>query len=168
MSQVMQNYPSPPDADRFSRDNLRHLSGSGVRVFVAIVDLWNLTQVQRRLVLGSPARSTYLEWLEAAHAPSDLTLPVDVLMRISAVLGIHEALQILYQAERDSTAWLRGPHEGTPFGGRTPLDLVVDGTLEGPLAVRQVLDSLVFGHGPEPNQLDHDFRPYTAADLVMS
>ena len=168
MSRGMQEYPSPPDTDRFSRDNPRRLSSPGLRVFVAIADLWDLTQVQRRLVLGSPARSTYLEWLEAAYAHSDMTLPVEVLMRISAVLGIHQALQVFYQEERDSIAWLRGPHDGTPFGGRTPLDLVVEGTLEGPLAVRQVLDGLASGQGPKPNEIDRDFRPYTAADLVMS
>ena len=167
MSRVMQDFPSP-DADRFLRDDCRRLGGPGLRVFAAIADLWDLTQAQRRLVMGSPARSTYLEWLEAAHAHSDVTLPVDVLMRISALLGIHQALQVLHQEERDGVAWLHGPHDGTPFGGRTPLDLVVDGTLEGPLAVREVVDGLASGQGPEPNEVDRDFRPYTVADLVMS
>ena len=168
MSEVMQDHPPLSDADRFLRDDPCRLSGPGLRVFAAIADLWDLTQAQRRIVMGSPAWSTYLGWLEAARVHRDLTLPVDVLMRISAVLGIHQALRVLHQDERDGIAWLRGPHDGRPFGGRAPLDLVVDGTLKGPLAVRQVLDGLASGQGPEPNEIDRDSRPYTMADLVMS
>ena len=155
------------DADPFSRNSRRRLSGSGLRTFVAIADLWELTPEQRRHVLGRPARSIYLAWSEAVREHRDVILGVDVLMRISAVLGIHQALQVLHQEGQDSVAWLRGPHDGIPFGGRTPLALIVDGSLGGPLAVRQVLDGLMSGQGPEPNEVDRDFRPYTVADLVM-
>ena len=157
-----------PDADRFSVQNRRCLSGPGLRTFVRIADLWGLNQGQRRLVLGKPPRSTYRTWLKAAREQRDLTLTVDVLMRISATLGIHQALGVLHAEERDGVAWLRGTNRAAPFGGMTPLDVMLDGTLEGLLAVRRFLDAMIGGWRMEPNENDSGFRPYTNADIVMS
>src|SRR3546814_12183009 len=36
----------------FAPDNRRRLSASGLRTFLAIADLWELTDEQRRLILG--------------------------------------------------------------------------------------------------------------------
>ena len=156
------------DPDRFSFENRRRLSGAGLRTFVAIADLWRLTTEQRRIVLGMPARSTYRAWLRAAREHREMTLDGGVLMRISAVLGIHQALGILHKEGQQDVAWLRGPHGSAVFGGRAPLDLVVDGTLDGPMTVRRVLDGLLQGQAMEPNTVDTDFRPYATADIVMS
>ena len=158
----------PPllDGDCFSFENRRRLSGPGLRTFVSIADSWGLTEEQRRLVLGMPAKSTCRAWLKAARAQEDITLPANVLMRISAVLGIHQALQVLHRDEQEGVAWLRGLQASAMFGGRTPLALVVDGTLEGPMTVRRFLDALLQGQATEPNAVDLDFRPYTMADIV--
>ena len=107
-------------------------------------------------------------WLKAAREHRDLELSVDVLMRISALLGIYQALSVLHAAERDGVAWLRGANCASPFDGGTPLDLILDVTLEDLLTVRRLLDALAGGQGTEPNAIDHDFRPYTDADVVMS
>ncbi len=162
------DHPPVLDRDRFSRHNRRRLSGPGLRTFLAIADLWRLTAEQRRLVLGMPARSTYRVWMKAAREHRDVTLSADVLIRISAVLGIHQALQVLHRDEQEGVAWLRCLHASAVFGGRTPLDLITDGTLDGPMTVRRVLDALLQGQGTEPNAVDHDFQPYTTADIVMS
>ena len=155
------------DHGRFSRGN-RCLSGSAMRTFVRLADLWGLTAEQRRLVLGQPAEPTYRIWLRAAQEHRDLTLTVDVLMRISALLGIHQTLGILHQDEQQGVAWLRGPHSSAAFGGRAPLDLIADGTLDGSMTVWRFLDGLLQGQATEPNAVDRDFRPYTTADIVMS
>ena len=110
-----------------------------------VADLWGLDEQRRRLVLGRPDNSTYRAWLEIAHEHGDLELPVDVLMRISAVLGTHGALGILHAAEQDGVAWLRDANGAAPFDGRTPLDLMLGGTPEGLLTVRRFLDALVGG-----------------------
>ena len=157
-----------PNVDRYSLENRRRLSGPGLRTFVRIADLWGLDEEQRRLVLELPDESTYQAWLEAAREHRDLELPVDVLMRISAVLGIHQALGVLHAHEDYGVAWLQGANSASPFGGRTPLDLMLDGSLEGLLTMRRLLDALVGGQGTEPNEIDRSFRPYTGADVVMS
>ena len=155
-------------ADRISYTNRYRLSGPGFRTFTAIADLWGLTLEQRCRVLGMPAPSTYRAWSEAARRHRDVTLDVDVLTRISAVLGIHQALGVLHGDDGEGVAWLRGPYAAVPFVGRAPLDMAVDGTLEGLLTVRRFLDALLQGQATEPNAVDRDFQPYTTADIAMS
>ena len=84
------------------------------------------------------------------------------------MLGIHKALVILHDDDQERIDWLRIPHDSAVFGGRAPLELVVDGTLDGPMRVRRVLDALSQGQATEPNTVDTDFRPYSMADIVMS
>lgn len=159
--------PSRLDVSRFTPMNRRRLSGPGLRTFLAICDLWGLTEEQRRLVLGLPSRSTYHNWVKSVREHRDIVLDVDVLTRISAILGIHQALGILHNDEREAVAWLRGGHWGAIFGGHPPLDLIVSGTQDGLLSVRRFLDAARGGLYMEPNELDRAFTPYTDADVVF-
>ncbi len=160
---------APPylDRTRFATANRRALSGPGLRAFVAIADQWGLTEADRMLVLGLPSRSTYYGWVKAARQRQDITLPVDTLLRISAVLGIHKALRVLFPTEREGIDWLRGPHAALVFGGRPPIDLVTSGTQDGLLTVRRFLDAARGGLYMPPNAADIDFRPLTDADIVF-
>ena len=135
---------------------------------MAIADLWGLAEEQRRLLLGFPSRSTYHNWVRTVREHGNLTLDVDVLTRISAILGIHQALGILFNNEQEGIAWLRGPHEAVIFGGRPPLALLTSGSQDGLLTVRRFLDGARGGLYMAPNELDRDFRPYTDADIVFS
>ncbi|KMO12908.1 MbcA/ParS/Xre antitoxin family protein [Methylobacterium platani] len=160
--------PSRLDADRFSPANRRRLSGPALRTFTAIADLWRLDEGERLLILGLPSRSTYYGWLKAAREHQDLALGVDVLTRISALLGIHQALGILYADEQEGIAWLRRPHRAPLFGGQPPLALVTGGTQDGLLAVRRFLDAARGGLFLAPNAVDRDAAPVTDADIVLS
>lgn len=166
--QTITQGPQLLDAGRFAPENRRRLSAPGLRTFLAIADLWGLDETQRRLVLGFPSRSTFHGWAKTAREHGTLTLDLDVLTRISAVLGIHQALGVLHDEERDGIAWLRMPHDATVFGGRPPLDLVTAGTQDGLMAVRRFLDAARGGLYMEPNLADRDFRPYRDGDLVIS
>jgi uncharacterized protein (DUF2384 family) len=159
--------PDRVDASRFAPTNRRRLSGPGLRTFLAIADLWGLTEEQRRLILGLPSRSTYHNWVKTVREHAEITLAVDTLHRISAVLGIHQALGILFETEHEATEWLRGPHGATVFGHKPPLDLVVSGTQDGLLTVRRFLDAARSGRYMEPNALDAAFSPYTDSDVVV-
>src|SRR5262245_52022237 len=123
------------DQRRFAPANRRRLSAPALRTFLAIADLWVLNEEERRLVLGYPSRSTYHHWAKLAREHRDITLDVDVLMRLSAVFGIHQALGILYPTEHEAVAWLRGPHEGVVFGGKPPIDLITSGSQDGLMLV---------------------------------
>ncbi|HUB12542.1 MAG TPA: MbcA/ParS/Xre antitoxin family protein [Acetobacteraceae bacterium] len=160
--------PERLDAMRFTPANRRRLSGPGLRSFLAIADLWGLSEEQRRLMLGLPSRSTYHGWIRTVREHGEITLPVDVLLRISAVLGIHQALGILFSSEQEGVAWLRLPHRATVFGGAPPLALATSGTQDGLLTVRRFLDAARGGFYMAPNELDARFIPYAAADVVIS
>lgn len=156
------------DPARFAPENRRRLSAPGLRTFLAIADLWGMDETQRRLVLGYPSRSTFHSWARTAREHGSLTLDVDVLTRISAVLGIHQALGVLHDDEQEAVAWLRMPHDATVFGGRPPLELLTNGTQDGLMTVRRFLDAARGGLYMPPNAIDRDFQPATDADLVIS
>jgi hypothetical protein len=155
------------DPDRFAPASRRRLSGPGLRTFLAIADLWGLSEGQRLLILGLPSRSTFYNWVKAVREHRDITLDVDVLTRISAVLGIHQALGVLHDTEKAGVAWLRTPHNATVFGGQAPLELLTSGTQDGLMIVRRFLDAARGGFYMPPNELDREFRPYTDADIVF-
>ncbi len=160
--------PDRLDGTRLAPANRRRLSGPGLRSFVAISDLWGLSEEQRRLVLGLPSRSTYHSWIKSVREHRDITLDVDVLTRISALLGIHQALGVLQNNEQDAIRWLRSPHGAPVFGGHPPLDLVVSGTQDGLMLVRRFLDGARGGLYMPPNELDRGLRPYADEDIVFS
>jgi hypothetical protein len=165
----MNENPAPfvVDARRFEPAARRRVSAPGMRAFLAIADLWRLTEEERRLVLGYPSRSTYHNWAKLAREGGSFTLDVDTLARISAVLGIHQALGVLFASEADGVAWLRGPHDGTVFGGRPPLALLASGSQDALLTVRRFLDAARGGIHMEPNAADADFVPYRDEDIVI-
>src|SRR5258708_8559030 len=87
--------PQRLDNSRFAPANRRRLSAPALRTFLAIADLWGLTDEQRLLILGYPSRSTYHNRGRQAPEHGAFPLHVDVLTRISAVLGIHQGLRVL-------------------------------------------------------------------------
>lgn len=159
--------PQRLDNSRFAPANRRRLSAPALRTFLAIADLWGLTEEQRLLVLGYPSRSTYHNWCKQAREHGAFTLDVDVLTRISAVFGIHQALGILFPGERTGVDWLRSPHNAVVFGGHAPLDLITGGSQDGLLTVRRFLDGARGGLYMQPNTIDEAFTPYDDTEIVF-
>ncbi|NEI03672.1 DUF2384 domain-containing protein [Rhizobium leguminosarum] len=159
--------PQRLEVERFAPANRRKLSAPALRTFLAIADLWGLTEEQRLLVLGYPSRSTYHNWAKQAREHGAFTLDVDTLTRISAMLGIHQALGVLFSGERAGVAWLRTPHQALVFSGHPPLDIVTNGTQDGLMTVRRFLDGARGGLYMQPNALDEAFTPYEDADIVF-
>jgi len=163
--------PSTPhaqvlDPSRFAPGNRRRLSAPAIRTFVAIADLWQLTTRERLLILGLPSRSTYYRWVKTAREQKEMMLTLDVLLRISAILGIHRALETLFN-EREGIAWLRQQHASTVFAGRAPLVWIVSGPQDGLITVRRYLDAACVGMHMPPNDVDEDFTPYTDDEIVF-
>lgn len=160
--------PPTVDRGRFLPENRRRLSPPALRTFLAIAELWSLTEEDRRLILGYPSRSTYHNWAKLAREHGSFTLDADVLTRISAVFGIHQALGVLFGSEAEGVKWLRGPHEATVFGGRPPLALVTSGTQDGLMIVRRFLDAARGGLYMAPNAADAAFVPYGDGELIFT
>lgn len=115
------------------------MSAAAVRAFGNIARLWNLDADEQLVLLGSPPRSTFYKWKkqpEAAH------LGRDTLERISYLLGIYKALQILLPDEKAADSWIRKPNAATLFGGKSALDRMLSGNVADLFVVRQYLDAM--------------------------
>jgi hypothetical protein len=106
-----------------------------LRAFFRLVELWGLSMEQARSLLGQPSRATMYNW-KAGRAR---TLPHDTLRRISYLLGIYKALQILYRDPQLADAWIRRPNAA--FGGQSALERMLAGDVVDLAAVRTHLDA---------------------------
>jgi uncharacterized protein (DUF2384 family) len=158
--------PSILEDSRLTVANRRRLSAPALRTFIAICDLWKLDEIQRLGILGFPSRSAYQGWTRSVRANREIKLSSNVLERISAILGIHSALGILYNTESEGIAWLKTPHQAPTFGGHSPLDLVTSGVKDGLCSVRRFLDGACQGLYMPPNEIDKDFHPYQDSDII--
>lgn len=113
------------------------LSGPALRAFFRIADAWGLNTAQQRSLLGSPPSSTYFKWKKQG----DGALPRDVLERISYVLGIYKALQILLPDPRRADGWVHEPNAAPLFGGESALSRMLGGNVSDLYVVRQYLDA---------------------------
>ena len=112
-------------------------AGAGLRAFFRIAEAWGLGVEEQITLLGSPGRSTYFKWKREGAT----SLPRDVLERISYILGIYKALQILLPEPVAADAWLRRPNAATLFGGRSALERMLSGNVSDLYLVRQYLDA---------------------------
>src|SRR3546814_11817057 len=74
----------------------------GLDAFTPIAEAWGLSTDDQIRLLGSPARSTFFKWKKEGGA-----LPRDTAERISHLLAIWKALQILFTDPQRSDGWLR-------------------------------------------------------------
>src|ERR687892_2092572 len=73
-----------------------------MRAFFRLVGLWGLTMDEARVLLGRPSRARLYNWKSGRVRG----LPHDTVQRISYLLGIHKALQILYSDPHLADAWV--------------------------------------------------------------
>src|SRR3981081_3014140 len=107
--------PAVLSAERLHPKARGRLGAPALRTFAAITERWGLSEAQRLSVLGFPGRSTYHYWLAKARDRHRVPLPADILLRLSAVLGIHKDLRILFGRSEDEGAWLKKPHDAPVF-----------------------------------------------------
>jgi len=114
----------------------QRMSGPAIRSFLNIASRWELSVTEQRALLGWPAPSTFHKY-KAGQAG---TLPYDMLVRISLVLGIYKALHILYPDRQLADRWVKLPNSNPLFGGEPALTLMAEGGVDGLLQVRRLLD----------------------------
>lgn len=115
----------------------KDLSGPALRTFLRIAELWRLSVDEQMVLLGVTARSTYFKW----KRDSNTVLPKDTLERISYILGVYKALQILLPDETAADEWVRQPNAASSFGGQSALDRMLSGQVADLFVVRQYLDA---------------------------
>ena len=116
----------------------KRLSGPALRTFFRIAEAWELSIEEQRTLLGRPARSTFFSWRQN---PGEVTLSKDTLERISYLLGIYSALQVLLPDEKAADAWIKKPNKASLFGGHSALERMLSGNVADLYVVRQYLDA---------------------------
>lgn len=125
-----------PDALRDPKVRER-MSPPAVRLFMRLADSWRLAVDQRRVLLGDISRPTYHNWQGGKIG----ALTRDQLERISLVLGIHKGLRLLFADEASASRWFTSPNRDLPFGGQSPLDRALRGSIDDLFAVRRYIDA---------------------------
>jgi hypothetical protein len=122
---------------RISPNEASAAGAAGLRAFGRVADLWHLSIAEQLTLLGLSSRSTYFKWRKEPQ----VRLPRDTLERISYLLGIYKALQLLLPDTRAADEWIRRPNEAAVFGGRSALDRMLSGNVADLYIVRQYLDA---------------------------
>lgn len=114
------------------------MSAAGLRAFFNLARDWGLNTEEQMVLLGSPGRSTFFKW---KSAPETAELKRDTLERLSYILGIYKALQILLPDPGAADAWVKKPNTAPLFGGKPALDRMLGGNVGDLMVVRQYLDA---------------------------
>ncbi len=118
----------------------QRLSPSAIRGFLQIMDKWNIKDPDARQLLGGISSGSYYSWKKEPKRDSGRVLDQDTLIRISLLLGIFKALNILY-SEPLADAWITLPNRNPMFRGQSPLAYMIERGQPGMLLVRQLLDA---------------------------
>ena len=131
--------PEAPLRRSTSEPSFAEMSAAGLRAFFRIAQDWDLSADEQIMLLGSPGRSTFFKWKQA---PETARVGRDTLERLSLLLGIYKALQILLPQPGTADTWIKRPNSAPPFGGRRALDRMLAGNVSDLVAVRQYLDAV--------------------------
>ena len=118
-----------------SRDQRLSLTLPALRAFFAIAQVWQLTTEEQLRILGLESRSTLARWRRGEIR----ILGPERLERISYVLGIFRAINVLLPVPERANRWMHCPNER--FGGRSALQQMLSGNVGDLHVVRRYLDS---------------------------
>lgn len=112
------------------------LSAPAIEAFFAIVEKWQLRNEDAMALLGSASHGRYFELKKNRKG----LLSQDELTRISLLIGIFKALNILFN-RRLANQWTSRPNLNPMFNGAPPLEFLTRGGVPGMIGVRRLLDS---------------------------
>ena len=129
-------YEPSPLVDLASRAQRERLSPSAVRAFFKLAERWKIRDDDAKVLLGGISNGPYYEMKKDPHR----VLDSDRLLRISYLIGIFKALNILY-SRKLADAWVLLPNSNRIFAGATPLEYMLKGGLAAMQTVRRLLDA---------------------------
>lgn len=112
------------------------LSPAAIAAFFAIVEKWQLRNEDAMALLGGASHGRYFELKKNRKG----LLSQDELTRISLLIGIFKALNILF-AQRLANQWATRPNSNPMFNNAAPLEFLTRAGVPGMLSVRRLLDA---------------------------
>jgi len=129
-------FATGPVADLSRRDVQVRLSRTAIPAFFKMTSLWGLRDNSSRLLLGGVSNGSFYNLKKGRTK----TVDQDKLTRLSLLIGIFKALNILYSRQL-ADAWITRPNTNPMFGGEPPLAYMVKGGVPALIRVRQLLDA---------------------------
>ena len=114
------------------------MGAAGLRAFFRIAAAWRLSTEEQMVLLGEPGRSTFFKWKKE---PETARVQKDTLERLSYILGIYKALEILLPVPEVAEGWVRRPNSAPLFGGKSALERMLAGQVGDLMVVRKYLDA---------------------------
>jgi len=112
-----------------------HEAEAMARAVIRLFDRWQISDAQAREILGGLPARTFARWKAGEIGRIDR----DLATRLSLLMGIHKGLRYLFTDPARGYAWVKKPN--TLFGGRTPMDIMVQGDIFSLARVRAYLDA---------------------------
>ena len=137
LSYPVTRYAPAEIVDLSSREERKRLSASGLKALFNIAECWKLRSEEVRELLGGVANGSYFEMKKK---PEGKVLDADQMYRVSYLIGIFKALNILH-SHPPADEWVRLPNSNRIFGGRTPLEYMIRGGVSAMQTVRRLLDA---------------------------
>ncbi len=108
---------------------------AGLTFFFSLAQEWGLSPDEQRILLGNPGRTTFYKWRREKCG----ALSRDTFDRLSHLIGIYKALNILY-SDNSALEWVKNSNHHPLFNGRSPLQHLLRGGLSEIIEVRGYLD----------------------------
>jgi uncharacterized protein (DUF2384 family) len=112
------------------------LSPPAITAFFTIVEKWQLRNEDAMALLGGASHGRYFELKKNRKG----ILSQDELTRISLLIGIFKALNILF-SQRLANQWTSLPNSNPMFSDTPPLQFLIRAGVPGMIGVRRLLDS---------------------------
>lgn len=114
----------------------RRLSEAAIAAFFRIMETWHVRSQDGMLLLGGVSNGRYHELKRTGRGE----LTQDELTRVSLVIGIFKALNILF-SQQLANEWVSRPNSNPIFRNAPPLAFMLRSGVPGILSVRRLLDS---------------------------
>jgi hypothetical protein len=118
----------------------KDLSAPGVKAFLKISKLWNLTIIDQCAIMCI----TIDELRRFNVDPDDIILTEDQLNRISYLIGIYSALHTIFNDDF-ADGWVWRPNTNKLFKDQPPIDLMCSRNIEDLAMTRKHLDAIAYG-----------------------
>ncbi len=136
LRQPLAGFSTDTATDLSNKEVQQRLSRAAVPALFQLVQAWKVRDEAARQLLGGVSNGVYYQ-LKRGHKK---TLDQDKLTRISLLIGIFKALNILY-GRKLADAWINLPNTNPMFEGESPLAYMIRGGVPALLRVRQLLDA---------------------------
>jgi hypothetical protein len=105
------------------------------RAMIRLFEHWNIGDADASILLGDVSPRTFQRWKTGQYGRAG----VDLIARMSNLLGIHKALRLLFADPSRGYDWVHRPN--TAFGGVSALAIMLGGQLTDLMRVRHYLDA---------------------------